>query len=104
MTVMKMREKAREVAELMKLLSNDNRLLILCALLKGSMTVGQLSSEVEDITLSALSQHLQKLKASDLIDSQKHGQYVIYFLKDQRLRNLIALLQQEYCNKEAQER
>ena len=89
-----MREKAREIAELMGLMANENRLLILCALLNGPMTVSELRCEVTDISLSALSQHLQKLRTSNLIDSQKRGQYV---LKDHRLRSLIALLKQEYC-------
>ena len=92
-----MREKAREIAELMRLMANENRLLILCALLEGPMTVSELSCEVKDISLSALSQHLQKLRASDLIASEKRGQYVTYSLKDQRLRSLIAVLKQEYC-------
>ena len=92
-----MREKASEIAELMGLMANENRLLILCALLNGPMTVSELRCEVTDISLSALSQHLQKLRTSNLIDSQKRGQYVTYFLKDHRLRSLIALLKQEYC-------
>ena len=92
-----MREKAREIAELMGLMANENRLLILCALLNGPMTVSELRCEVTDISLSPLSQHLQKLRTSNLIDSQKRGQYVTYFLKDHRLRSLIALLKQEYC-------
>ena len=92
-----MREKAREIAELMGMMANENRLLILCALLNGPMTVSELRCEVTDISLSELSQHLQKLRTSNLIDSQKRGQYVTYFLKDHRLRSLIALLKQEYC-------
>ena len=92
-----MREKAREIAELMGMMANENRLLILCALLNGPMTVSELRCEVTDISLSSLSQHLQKLRTSNLIDSQKRGQYVTYFLKDHRLRSLIALLKQEYC-------
>ena len=51
-----MREKAREIAELMGLMANENRLLILCALLNGPMTVSELRCEVTDISLSAFAE------------------------------------------------
>lgn len=92
-----MRERAKAVAQLMGLLANENRLLILCALLERPMMVGELAREVPQITPSALSQHLHKLKTAGLIDGEKQGQYVCYSIRDQRLYALMALLKEQYC-------
>lgn len=92
-----MREHAKRVAALMGQLANENRLLILCALLEGSKTVGELSESVPDISAPALSQHLHKLRDAGLICSEKHAQYIRYSISDQRIRDLMDLLRREYC-------
>ncbi len=98
-----MREKARKIASLMGQMANENRLLILCALLERPMTVGELNQEIPGITMPALSQHLCRLRAGGLVDCSKQGQFVTYFLKDERLRKLMALLKAEYCQEEPSE-
>ena len=65
-----LREKAQTIASLMAQMANENRLLILCALLDGPKTVGQLGEEVPNITAPALSQHLHKLKDGGLIQGR----------------------------------
>ena len=92
-----MREKAREIAELMARLANENRLLVLCALLDGPLTVGELAEQVPGISAPALSQHLHRLKDGGLVQAERQGQYVRYSLRDQRLRALMAVLKAEYC-------
>ena len=92
-----MREHARAIAQLMGLLANENRLLLLCALLEGPRTVGELAEQVGDITGPALSQHLHKLRDAGLVRGEKRGQYVRYTLADQRLRALMAVLKAQYC-------
>ncbi len=95
-----MREQAGQVAELMSLLANENRLLILCALLEGPMTVGELGEEVREITGPALSQHLHKLRDGGLICSERQAQYVRYSIADERIRELMDLLKRAYCTRE----
>lgn len=92
-----MREQAKNIAQLMRQLSNENRLLILCALLEQPLTVGEIAKKVNDITLPALSQHLNKLKNGGLIQSEKQGQHITYRIKDERLRDLMELLKEKYC-------
>ena len=84
-----------------KALSDENRLLILCALLEKPMTVGELAGAVPGISGPALSQHLQKLRAGQLVQAQKEGQFVRYSIKDERLYALMALLKKEYCGETA---
>lgn len=92
-----MRENAKIVSKYLKYLSNDNRLLILCALLEQPLTVGELNKIINDISLPALSQHLQKLKDGGFICSRKDRQSVIYMIKDEKVKKLIALLKEEFC-------
>ena len=97
-----MRAQARTISELMAQLANENRLLLLCALMEGPMTVGELAAEVPNITAPALSQHLHRLKEGGLVQAEKQGQYVIYSLKDPRLYALMRVLKHEYCTSDGQ--
>lgn len=92
-----MRKQAQTIADLMGQLANENRLLLLCALLDGPMTVGELAAEVPNITAPALSQHLRRLRDGGLIQAEKQGQYVRYSIKDLRLSKVIDVLKREYC-------
>ena len=93
----RLREKAKTIAELMAQMANENRLLILCHLLDGPKTVGELGESVPNITGPALSQHLHKLKDGGLVQAEKHGQFVTYSIKDSRLQALMAVLKEQYC-------
>lgn len=95
-----MREKARKIAALMAQMANENRLLILCALLERPMTVGELAQQVPGITKPALSQHLHRLREGRLIKAEKHGQFVEYSLRDLHLYALMDVLKAEYCGKD----
>ncbi len=95
-----MRENAKRVSALMGQLANENRLLILCALLEGSKTVGELAEAVPDISGPALSQHLHKLRDAGLICSEKEAQFIRYSICDPRIRDLIDLLRRSYCTGE----
>ena len=95
-----MEEKAKQVAELLKLLANENRLLLLCALLERPMTVGELGERTPNIGQSALSQHLHALRSAGLVTDQRRGQYVVYSVADERVRVLLAVLREQYCREE----
>lgn len=92
-----MEENAKRVAELLKVLANENRLLILCALMSGPMTVTEIGPYVPSITQSALSQHLSLLKANGILDNRKSGQNSTYFITDHRVEEVIQVLKQYYC-------
>ena len=92
-----MQGQAKSVAELLRVLSNENRLLVLCALIEEPQTVGHLLEHTPGISQSALSQHLALLKAHGLVDSQKSGQSITYRIADPRLEEVIAVLKKNYC-------
>lgn len=92
-----MKNDAKRIAELLKVLSNDNRLLILCTLMQKSMTVSELGEYVDDISQSALSQHLAILKAHGILDNHKSGQNITYFIADSRVKEIIEVIKKNYC-------
>jgi DNA-binding transcriptional ArsR family regulator len=92
-----MLKKAKLVADLLKLLSNEHRLLILCALADGPKTVGEIGEFVNSISKSALSQHLTYLKTAGVLGDQKQGQYVTYQVADMRVLEILKVLKKYYC-------
>jgi DNA-binding transcriptional ArsR family regulator len=93
-----MEKKAKELAELLKVLANENRLMIFCALMEEPKTVGKIAEKVPAITQSALSQHLALLKAYGILDFTKSGQNVTYSIADHRVEEIIHVLKKYYCD------
>ena len=93
-----MEKKAKKIAELLKLLANEHRLLILCALMSGPLTVGELHTFTPNITASALSQHLNQLKTAGILESEKLGMNVVYRIQDERVVALIGTIKEQYCS------
>ena len=87
---------AAEAAALLRALGNDQRLLILCHLAEGELSVGALHQRL-DLSQSALSQHLAKLRDGDLVQTRREGQLIHYSLPDGPVRALMATLHQLYC-------
>lgn len=93
-----MGDKAKQIAELLKVLANENRLMIFCALMEGPKNVGKIAEKVPNITQSALSQHLTLLKAHGILDFAKNGQNVTYSIADHRVEEIIHVLKKYYCD------
>ncbi len=88
-----------EATHLLKTMSNSNRLLILCALVKGELSVSDLNSVVP-LSQSALSQQLAYLRKAGLVSARKVKQTVLYRLMNDKVIQLISLLHQLYCKNE----
>jgi ArsR family transcriptional regulator, virulence genes transcriptional regulator len=91
-------QQAAEAARMLSLLGNANRLLILCYLMtQKEMNVGELVEAV-DLSQSALSQHLTKLRADGLVTFRRDSQHVYYRIADPRVGKLIKVLKKLYCD------
>ncbi len=89
--------KAADAAGLLKLLANENRLLILCRLAgTKELSVGELTEAV-GLSQSALSQHLALLREQGLLGTRRDAQTVFYHLADPATTRLLALLRDIYC-------
>ncbi|HVQ72515.1 MAG TPA: metalloregulator ArsR/SmtB family transcription factor [Bradyrhizobium sp.] len=93
----KLVKQAGEAAQLLKMLANEKRLLILCFLaVRGEMTVGELVGVVK-LSQSALSQHLAKLRADGLVEFRRTSQTLHYRVADPRALRLLQVLKDIYC-------
>ena len=90
-------EKAAEAARLLRLLANENRLLLLCHLIaEGEMSVGALA-EALGLSQPALSQHLARLREDGLVATRKEAQAVFYRLVDPKAARVLEVLRDLYC-------
>jgi DNA-binding transcriptional ArsR family regulator len=93
----KLAKQAGEAAQLLKLLANEKRLLILCFLaVRGEMTVGEIVDVVK-LSQSALSQHLARLRADGLVAFRRTSQTLHYRVADKRALQVLGVLKQIYC-------
>ena len=91
-----MRRHAGEAAALLRALANPQRLLILCHLAEGECSVGELHAQL-DLSQSALSQHLAKLREEGLVATRKEAQTVYYSLTPGPALAVIRTLHDAYC-------
>ena len=89
---------AEEAAALLKELANPSRLLILCELIGGEKSVGELCRSI-DLSQSAVSQHLARLREGGLVDTEKRGQMVYYHLCNMKAHALLSTLSVIYCRR-----
>jgi len=92
-----MRRNADAAAQLLKTLANDQRLRVLCCLFYEELSVGQINEYVE-LSQSALSQHLAKLRAEGIVATRRDAQTIYYSLADGAVRQIIATLHDIYLH------
>ena len=97
-----MRDHAGEAAQLLKALANENRLMLLCTLAEGELSVGQLNERIP-LSQSALSQHLALLRRDGLVHTRRAAQQVFYSLADGPAAHVIEALHDLYCGPRADE-
>lgn len=91
-----MRAAVDQASELMKALSNQHRLLILCRLIDGEKSVGQLA-EFLGIRDSTVSQHLALLRREGVIAGRRDGQTIWYRIESGVAREVVGVLYAHYC-------
>ena len=92
----KMRPYAAKAAALLKAIANDQRLMILCNLVEGPLSVGELNNRVS-LSQSALSQHLGVLREARIVSTARSSQSIIYSLPPGIATQIIGLLHDEFC-------
>jgi len=91
-----MREHAEDASNLLKALANSQRLHILCMLAEGERSVGEMNDSME-LSQSALSQHLAKLRSMGLVATRREAQTIYYQLAAGPAQKLIVALHGIYC-------
>ena len=87
---------ASEAVRLLKSLSHPSRLMILCQLVEGEKSAGDLQQQ-SHLSQSAFSQHLSLLRQQKLVKTRKEGLYVYYSIADTKVAQILGVLHQIYC-------
>lgn len=90
---------AEEAANCLRALSNPSRLLLLCQLVEGERSVGELETAL-DLGQAYVSQQLARLRADGLVKAERDGRIVRYSLSDPRVIPILEVLYREYCSTE----
>jgi len=85
-------EKNIDIAiNLLKALSNERRLMIVCALYSQERNVGELEKLI-GLSQSALSQHLARLRRDGIVQTRREAQTIFYSLKSEAIEELLKCL------------
>lgn len=93
--------RAEEAAALLTSMANAKRLLVLCHLVEGERSVGELAT-IAGLNQSALSQHLGKMRLQGLVTTRRDGQTIYYSLASREVRKVLETLYGLYCAPEAE--
>jgi DNA-binding transcriptional ArsR family regulator len=95
-----LRERALQASRLLKSLANERRLLVLCHLSQGEKSVGELERLV-NLSQSALSQHLARLRREELVTTRREAQTIYYSVSSPEALAVLRTLYEIYCGESA---
>jgi ArsR family transcriptional regulator, virulence genes transcriptional regulator len=91
-----MQPRAEQAAAMMSAMANPKRLLVLCSLVEQERSVGELAQLV-GLSDAALSQHLSKMRALNLVSARRDGQTIYYSLASGDVRAVLETLHRRFC-------
>jgi len=96
MQIRQLQASAAQAEGLMKAMASRPRLMILCELVGGERTVTELQQAV-GLAMSAVSQHLAKLREAEIVETRRESQTIYYSLSSKPARRLLSTLYEIYC-------
>ena len=94
-----LRRAAGQAVIALKVLANEDRLLLLCQLAQGEMCVSDLEQQL-DIRQPTLSQQLGVLRSEGVVNTRRQGKNIFYSVADPAMLEMLAVLYRIYCLKE----
>lgn len=92
----KLMVQARKASDLLKALSHESRLLILCVLVEGEKSVSELE-EIMNLPQAAVSQQLARLRFDRLVNARRDGRMIYYSIASEEVAQLVGLLYEFFC-------
>ena len=89
-------EQARKAGELLKALSHETRLLILCLLTEGEKSVSELE-QIMSMPQAAVSQQLARLRLDRLVIARRDGRQIFYRIASDEISTIIEQLYDMFC-------
>ena len=93
-----LRDSATKACALLKVLANEDRLLLLCQLTQGERNVGELES-LCGIRQPTLSQQLAVLREEGMVNARRDGKYIYYSLANPEVIQVMSTLSSLYCGR-----
>lgn len=94
--VKKLFEQASAASDLLKALSHETRLLILCLLTEGEKSVSELE-ETMSLSQASVSQQLARLRLDKLVVARREGRTIYYSIASDEVSNIINQLYDLFC-------
>lgn len=91
-----MRAAAKDATAALRILANEDRLLLLCQMSQGEKSVSELE-ELLDIHQPTLSQQLGVLRVDGLVHARRDGKRIYYSIADPKVLSLLNTLYELYC-------
>ncbi len=89
-------EQARKASDLLKALSHETRLLILCLLSEGEKSVSELE-QIMAMPQAAVSQQLARLRMDGLVITRREGRMIYYDIASKQVGSIIEQLYEMFC-------
>lgn len=96
-----MADSAKAASDLLRALAHEARLMILCMLVEGEKSVGELEAFLE-MRQPTVSQQLARLRADRLVQTRREGKTIYYSLASEEARKVVSVLYDLYCKENAQ--
>ncbi|MCI5076545.1 metalloregulator ArsR/SmtB family transcription factor [Oricola sp.] len=90
-------EQARQASDLLKALSHETRLLILCILSEGEKSVSELE-EILSMPQAAVSQQLARLRFDRLVNTRREGRMIYYSIAGEEVSSVVETLYELFCS------
>ena len=90
-------DQARKASELLKALSHETRLLILCILSEGEKSVSDLE-EILSMPQAAVSQQLARLRFDRLVHTRREGRMIYYSVAGKEVASVVETLYELFCS------
>lgn len=87
---------AAQAAALLKAMAHPVRLLVMCRLVTGEASVGELNTSIA-LSASALSQHLAVLRELNLVHTRRQSQSIYYSLAPGPALGVMQALHDAFC-------
>jgi len=94
-----MYEQASAAAELLKALSHETRLLILCILTEGEKSVSEIE-EIVQLPQANVSQQLARLRVDELVTTRRDGRMIYYRIANDDVESIIGSLYEVFCKED----
>ncbi|WP_425469777.1 ArsR/SmtB family transcription factor [Paraburkholderia unamae] len=91
-----MQAAAANACDLLKVLANPDRLLVMCRLTQGELSVGELEAQL-NIRQPTLSQQLAVLREKGLVSARRDGKNIFYTVASAQALAVMAVLYQQFC-------